>query len=185
MPYYDSGDENIDPIEPWSLSVSEKRARALLRRFLKDDPEAVRAELLAEIRDTREPTDWPATRLGRSFEELLEATKELRTRVKAKEALKAQARARREAAKAEKQRQARMEEMKTSPNAWLAEAEQTAAARGNVNYKAAADILADLREAIGGDKGKELACDGAKELAKAHPTLKMLKSALRKRGLLD
>lgn len=91
----------------------------------------------------------------------------------------------REAAKAEKTRQARMEKMKASPKTWLTKAEKTAAAGGTVNYNAAAEILADLREAIGGEKGKKRAHDCAKKIAKAHPMLNMLKSSLRKRGLLD
>jgi hypothetical protein len=78
-----------------------------------------------------------------------------------------------------------MEKMKASPKTWLAKAEKTVAARGTENYKAAAEILADLREAIGGEKGKKLAHDCAEKMAKAHPTLSILKSSLRKRGLLD
>ena len=57
-------------------------------------------------------------------------------------------------------------------------------ARGTENYKAAADILADLREAIGGDEGEKIARKHAAHLAKKHPTLTRLKSSLRKRGLL-
>ncbi|QDT10799.1 hypothetical protein [Planctomycetes bacterium K23_9] len=53
------------------------------------------------------------------------------------------------------------------------------------NYKAAAEILADIREAVGDEAGKQLAHDCAKKIVKAHTTLNMLQSSLRKRGLLD
>ncbi|EMI16603.1 hypothetical protein RMSM_06472 [Rhodopirellula maiorica SM1] len=174
-----------DPIAVWSQSISEVRSRALLRRCLKEDPVAVKAELLAEIRDSGSVVDWPTTVRGRSLEVLLTAADELREQENKKEAKKAQAKAVREAAKAEKERQARMEKMKSSPETWLAQAEKSAAARGTVNYKAAAEILADLREAIGGETGKRLAHDCAKKLVTAHPTLSLLKSSLRKRGLVD
>ncbi|MBB3204891.1 polyhydroxyalkanoate synthesis regulator protein [Rhodopirellula rubra] len=127
----------------------------------------------------------PTSSLERSLEALIEAADKLREKANKKQAKKAEAKARREAAKAEKQRQARMEEMKSSPKTWLTQAEKTAAAGGTHNDKAATDILADLREAIGGDRGKKLARDRAKKIAKAHPTLNMLKSSLRKGGLLD
>ena len=183
-PELNFNDDGEDAIELWSFGISEARSRALLRRFLKDDPTAVKAELLAEIRDGGTVVEWPATAINRTLEELLAATDKLRDQENEKQAKKAQAKARREAVKAEEARQARMTKMKLSPQTWLTQAEKTAAAGGTDNYKTAADILADLREAIGGEKGKQLACDCAAKIAKTHPTLNMLKSSLRKRGLL-
>ena len=78
-----------------------------------------------------------------------------------------------------------MKEMVASPAAWLTKAEKLADARGTDNYKAAADILADLREAIGGEEGDKIARRHAAHLAKKYPTLNQLKSSLRKRGLLE
>lgn len=174
-----------DPVQEWSRSISEARSRALLRRLLKEDPASLKAELLAEIRDSGSAADWPTTVRGHSLDELLLLANELREKANAAKRKKELARAKREVAKAEKERQTRMEKMKASPKTWLAKAEKTVAARGTENYKAAAEILADLREAIGGEKGKKLAHDCAEKMAKAHPTLSMLKSSLRKRGLLD
>ncbi|SMP60255.1 hypothetical protein SAMN06265222_106341 [Neorhodopirellula lusitana] len=185
VPGFDAKNGDQDPIQEWSGSISDARSRALLRRLLKEDPASLKAELLAEIRDSGSVVDWPTTVLGRSIDELLSSTDELREKANAMEEKKELAKAKREAAKAEKERQARMEKMKASPKTWLARAEKTAAERGTVNYQAAAEILADLREAIGGEKGKKLAHNCAVKMAKAHPTLSMLKSSLRKRGLLD
>jgi hypothetical protein len=78
-----------------------------------------------------------------------------------------------------------MKEMVASPAKWLRKAEEMAKARGTENYKAAADILADLGEAIGGEEGDKLARRAAAQLAKKYPTLNLLKAALRRRGLLD
>ena len=93
--------------------------------------------------------------------------------------------AKREAEKAEQLRQVRMKEMVKDPQRWLREAEKLADARGTDNYKAAADVLADLREAIGGDEGRTITEKQAAHLAKKHPTLSHLKSQLRKRGFLS
>ena len=75
--------------------------------------------------------------------------------------------------------------MISDPQKWLAESERLADERGTSNYKLAAEILADLQEAIGGAKGKALARKHAAHLARKHPTLNHLKSSLRKRGILD
>lgn len=72
-----------------------------------------------------------------------------------------------------------------SPKHWLDEASALAEARGRDNYKAAAAILADMQEAIGGDEGKKITRKHAAHLTKKHPTLTQLKGSLRKRGLLD
>ena len=78
-----------------------------------------------------------------------------------------------------------MKEMVASPATWLTNAEKLADARGTDNYKAAADILDDLREAIGGEEGDQIARRHAAHLAKKYPTLSRLKASLRKRGLLE
>lgn len=95
------------------------------------------------------------------------------------------AKAKRAAEKNEEQRKKRMQEMVKEPNKWLLESEKLADARGIDNYKMAAELLFDLREAVGGEKGEKIAKAHAAHLAKKHPTLSQLKSSLRKRGLLD
>ncbi len=47
------------------------------------------------------------------------------------------------------------------------------------------ELSTGLCEVIGGEAGQQLAHDFAKKIAKTHPTLNMLKSSLRKRGLLE
>ena len=77
-----------------------------------------------------------------------------------------------------------MKQMLEEPKTWVRKAEELAELRGRDNYHAAADILADLREAVGGDEGEKIARKHAAHLTKKHPTLNILKSSLRKRGLL-
>ena len=78
-----------------------------------------------------------------------------------------------------------MKEMVKQPKRWLREATKLVDARGTANYTTAAEILADLREAVGGDEGETITRNHAAYLAKQHPTLTHLKSSLRKRGLLE
>jgi hypothetical protein len=172
-------------LEDWVRSLSVEQSKTLLARFLVEDSQAIKMETLAEIREAQPPISWPTTDKKRTFSQLLEIGKVLRseeTRIRQREA---DAKAKRDAAKAEKERQARMKEMAASPATWLAKAEKLADARGTDNYKAAADILADLREAVGGEEGNKLARRHAAHLAKKYPTLNQLKSSLRKCGLLD
>ena len=102
-----------------------------------------------------------------------------------KERVKREAQAKRKAAKRQREREDRMKEMVKEPNKWLRKTEKLAEARGTKNYEAAAEILADLREAVGGDEGDRITRQHAAHLANKHPTLTHLKSSLRKRCLLD
>jgi hypothetical protein len=173
------------PVAQWVESLDDQRAKEVLHRMLVGDTASEKARLLAEIRDSQIPDGWPTSDKQRTFDELLEETAVLRAEEDAKQARKAQAKARREATKAERQRADRMKEMRTDPDKWLREAERLADARGTHNYKAAAEILHDLREAVGGEEGDKITRRHAAKLAKKHPTLNQLKSSLRKRGLLE
>lgn len=173
------------PVAPWIKSLDNQRASDLLLELLTGDTAGVKARTLAEVRDSQPPSHWPTTDKRRSFAELLGQTEDLRSDENAKAARKAEAKAKREAAKAERRRAKRMEEMVKDPQKWLRKSEQLVDARGTANYKAAAEILYDLREAIGGDEGKKITRRQAAHLAKKHPTLTHLKGSLRKRGLLE
>jgi hypothetical protein len=148
------------------------------------DSLAVKAELLATIRDSADTIDWPMVPKGRTLAAPTERTEALRRDQSVKEEKRRQAKEKREAAKAERERQKRMKQMLEDPQQWLRKAGQLVDARGTDNYRAAADILADLREAIGGDEGEKITRKHAAHLTKKHPTLNVLKSALRQRGLL-
>ncbi len=179
-------DESTDQtFARWIKALNNQRAKDLLLQFLIGNTASLKARLLAEIRDSQTPDGWPTTDKQRSLAELLEQTATLRSHENAKQARKAQAAAKRKAVKAERERAARMKAMVKDPQKWLRDAEQLVDARGTHNYKAAAEILYDLREAVGGDEGDKITRRHAAHLAKKHPTLNHLKSSLRKRGLLE
>lgn len=178
-------DDSQDNPARWINALDEQPAKDLLLQFLTGDMARVKANVLAEFRDSQKPNGWPTSDKQRRLDELLRVTTALRTKEDAKQARKAQAKAKREAAKAERERADRMKEMLKNPEQWLRRAERLVDARGTRNYKAAADILHDLREAIGGAEGDKITRRSAAHLAKKHPTLNHLKSSLRKRGLLE
>ncbi len=169
----------------WAEALSKQRAKDLLLQLLIGDTASIKASLIAEIRDSRTPGGWPTSERQRSIDQLLQTTAALRAQEDAKQTRKAQATAKREAAKAERERANRMKEMLKDPSKWLFEAELLFDARGTHNYKAAAEILHDLRESVGGDEGDRIARRHAANLVKKHPTLNRLKSSLRKHGLLE
>jgi len=177
-------DQSQDHAARWVNALDERPAKDMLLRFLTGDTAGEKARLLAAIRDSQTPDGWPTSDKQRTFGELLQKTAALRVDEDAKQVRKAQAKAKREAARAERERADRMKEMLKNPDKWLRESERLVDAGGTDNYKAAAEILHDLREAVGGDEGDKMARRHAANLAKKHPTLNHLKSSLRKRGLL-
>ena len=170
--------------ETWVDTLSHDDCRQLLLKLLAEDAAVVKAEMLATVRDSGPKIDWPVDALGRSFDDLLERTEELRAAYEAKEQKKRDALARREAAKQQQDRKNRMKEMAKAPHKWLREVDKLVAARGTQNYQAAGEILVDLRDALG-DEGAEITRTHAAHLATKHPTLKHLKSMLRNQGLLE
>ena len=119
------------------------------------------------------------------MDQLQDLCESLRQKEEEKLSRAAVAKAKREADKAEKQRQTRMTEMKSAPEPWLAKAAKLVEERGTDNYREAASILSDVREAVGGEEGNKIARKHAAHLAKKYPTLNVLKSSLRKKQLLD
>ena len=99
--------------------------------------------------------------------------------------LPALAKAKQKADKTEQLRQARMMAMKADPETWLKNVSNLVEQSGTDNYREAASMLADLREAVGGEKGSALARGHAAHLAQKYPSRKLLKSFLKNQGLLS
>lgn len=75
--------------------------------------------------------------------------------------------------------------MARSPQKYLDEVNKHVAMRGREHYDQAAQILGDIREAIGGEEGDKISRKHSAHLKEKHPTLKMLTGALRRKGLLS
>lgn len=169
----------------WVNSLDERSVKDRLLRLLVGDPAREKAKLLVEIRESRTPDGWPSSDMGRTLDELLNGAETLRADEKAKQARKSQEAAKRQAAKAQRERVERVKEMRNDPAPWLRKVDTLVNAKGTANYKAPAEILRDLREAVGGAEGNKITRLHAAHLVEKHPTLTQLKGSLRKQGLLE
>ncbi|XZE19630.1 hypothetical protein SH449x_004956 [Pirellulaceae bacterium SH449] len=185
IPTLNSKALQVDLAGAWLSTISESRRNEILQRLISEDPVALKAELLSEMRESQETPVWPVEPPTRTVAQLFESCALLREKADLKEKQKAAAKAKREAEKAEKLRQARMVEMQSDPEKWLTQASKLVEERGTPNYREAASILADLRDAVGGEQGNQIARRHAAHLAMKYPTLNVLKSSLRKKELLD
>lgn len=185
IPSFNAQGFQEDSEKAWLKSITDSRRAEIIQRLLLEDPVALKAELLSEIRDSHEAVGWPVESSIRTMAQVLGKYELLRQKENEKQERQAEAKAKREAQRAEKQRQARMIEMKSAPEAWLKKASNLVEERGTDNYREAASILADLRDALGGEQGSKIARTHAAHLAKKYPTLNVLKSSLRKCGLFD
>ena len=176
-------------IAPWLKTLSVKQAKDYLKQLLVGDTMAIKAETLAEIAEQNQLAlklpAWPTVNLSRTYKDLLQLTAGLREDYDAKEEKKRKAKAKRAAAKKQKEREKRLAAMVKDPQKWIAETDRLVGERGTASYKQAAEILADLKEAIGGAKGAQIAHQHAAHLANKYPRLNHLKSSLRKSGVWD
>lgn len=172
-------------VADWVKALPAAEARATVQRFLTEDAASVKTEIFRTVRQQTNTIAWPVAVSSRTLEQLLNRTYELRTDANAAEDLRIAAENKRIAAEQEKQRQKKMKQMVEDPAKWLQHVDQCVKLRGRDNYEAAAQTLADLSEAIGGVEGPAMATEHAMKIKKTNPTLTMLTSALKKKGLLD
>jgi hypothetical protein len=185
IPTFNAQGTQYDSIKTWMAGIAGSRRNEIIQRLLSKNQAAVKAELLSEICASQPAATWPVEPATRNAGQLLKTCDVLRQRKNEILKKKAAAKVKREAENAEKLRQARMIEMRSDSEPWLKKASKLAEERGTDKYRDAASILADLRDALGGERRKKIARYHAAHLAKTFPTLTMLKSSLRKFGLLD
>ena len=185
IPMFNAQGSQVDSVKAWFTTITDSRRNGIIQSLLSEDPVALKAVLLSEIRDSQQVPSWPVEPPTRTVALLRQMCESLRQKEDEKEKKQAAAKAKREADKAEMKRQARMAEMKSAPDSWLTKVSKLVGERGTDNYREAASILADLRDAVGGEQGNNIARKHAAHLAQKYPTLNVLKSSLRKKQLLD
>jgi hypothetical protein len=158
----------------WLNSLDTATSHKWLLRFLTGEPMATRTACLQTFRKSRKLPPWPVVKGTRTLAQLVQRANEL--------AEEAQVR---EEKRKERARRKRLAEMARSPQKYLDEVNKHVAMRGREHYDQAAQILSEIREAIGGEKGEKVARKHAAHLRKKHPTLNMLIGALRRKGLLS
>lgn len=159
-------------VDDWLANQTPETLRALMRRVLQDDAAAVRAESLAAMRNQSGKATWPANDSSRTLEQLRELAGE-----------KADRRKRREQASEQRKLRRRLAKLRDDPSATIAEAEKLIGSRSTANYRNAAKLLAELRDAVGGEEGSRIADQAARQIAKKFPTLRNVKRAFKEEGL--
>lgn len=172
-------------VADWVETLKAAEAKRLLQRMLREETALVKTEILASIHQTCGAPTWPTASIGRTTHELAECAARLRTEEIARVQKQRKAAAQRAETKRLRERLDRMKQLTEVPRRWLREATKLVGQRGTENYEQAAEILADLGDAVGGEEGKKMVRRHAAHLVAKHPTLNRLKASLRKRELLD
>jgi hypothetical protein len=157
----------------WLRQQSEADKNAWLEELMSNPESRIRLKLLTQFREEQPGVGWPTAPSTRTIAELEEAAKPIRegARVKAK-------------ADATRKRAKYLRDIAADPASTLKKTEELVSLRSTENYGQAAQLLADLREALADSGGPEIAEKQAQKLRKANPTLRLLVSALRKKGFL-
>jgi hypothetical protein len=159
--------------DAWLRGLPEAKKDAWLARVMADAQSAVRRELIAEFRKSQGVSSWPTARLGRTVAALQAAAEEV-----AREA------AQKKAAAAARKRAKQHAAMAADPARTLREVDELVAQRGGDSYRQAAELLAELREALAGGPQADLPEKQARALKEKHPTLRLLTSELKRKGFL-
>lgn len=159
-------------VDGWLARQTPETLRALMWRVLQDDAAAVRAESLTAIRHQSGKASWPTGGGTRTFEELRETAR-----------ARADQRKKREQASKKRKVDKRLAKMRKDPSATISDAEKLVQSRSTDNYLEAAKLLAQLRDAIGGDEGSRIADQAARKIVKKYPTLSYVKRAFKEEGL--
>jgi hypothetical protein len=157
----------------WLQGLPQATKDAWLVECMTDPRAGVRRDMVAEFRKYNQAPHWPTVCRDRTIAELHAAATEIEHKATRQAAAKAAA------AKARKRAA-----MAADPVPTLRETEKLVAQRSGDAYDQIATLLAELREALADSRQAGLAEQQAQKLKKSYPTLKLLTSALRRRGFL-
>jgi hypothetical protein len=167
-------DDADETLTAWIEKQSKDELRGIVRRMLQTNAPASRAEILAQIGDSVKAPAWPTAEPTRTLADLRQAADEIR-----------EARHRQEKIARDAARRQRIAAIAADPDKSIAKVNELVKERSTRSYEQAAQLLADLREALGPKSGPARAREIAQKLRKAHPRNRLLISALRKHQLLD
>jgi hypothetical protein len=166
-------DDVEDEYTSWLQRQSETMKNTWLAQLLADPNATVRREILAAFQKDQRKSAWPTVPSDRTVAQLRTAAEEVQQQMD-----------RATAEKAARARAKKLSQMQADPSRTIAETERLAEQRSRDSYDQIATLLADLREALAGTEQADLPDEQARTLRQKHPTLKMLVSALRKKGFL-
>jgi hypothetical protein len=158
----------------WLEKQTKDSLRKLTQLLLTGDAAAARAATLARVREETGAASWPAAESSRSLAQLIARAEGFRER-----------RLLLERQEMEEERRLRLAAMAADPRKAIDGVMELVKERTIESYEQAASELADLREALGPERGPAEARAVAEALRSEYPRLRTLTAALRKRNLLD
>jgi hypothetical protein len=162
-----------ETLKGWVSKQSKDDLQSLVGRLLGADAARARAEVLSRIRDEMGVPAWAMAEPTRTLGELRQSAAQVGER-----------RTRREQQAHEAKRRKRLAAIAADPQTTIANVEKLVKVHAVANYEQAARELAELREALGPERGPIEARDVAERLRRENPRLNRLGAILRKHGLL-
>jgi hypothetical protein len=160
-------------VRAWLRGRDKQELVELCAKWLADESNAVRADTLQAIRDAQPAAAWQLLPDSRTLADVQNTAQGLEKK-RNKRKLQADQRARRR----------RLEKMARDPKQTLKEVDALVSRRNSADYQQAAQLLIDLREALGPEKGPLLVCTQAAALRRKYAGRNQLISVLKKSGLL-
>lgn len=157
----------------WVARQPKAKKDAWLVELLTDPGSTIRSKIQADFQKASPGRSWPTVRAGRTIAELMAQAEVIE-----------QDRAKAQAAEAARQRASRLKKMAADPKPFLRETERLVATRSTHAYGQAAELLAELREALSDTSHAGLAEEQARKLKAKNPTRHRLTSELRSRGFV-
>jgi len=157
----------------WLASQPEVDKNRWLIELMNEPNSTVRAEILAEFHRSQLTRPWPTVRRDRTLSQLQAAAERWQHAADQKAA-----------AREQRQRLKKLAGIAADPQPFLQQAEELVGKRTTAAYREAAELLAEVREALAGKSQSNLAERHAEKLKANHPTLRTLTSALRREGFL-
>ncbi len=161
-------------VASWIAKQPEKSVRELAEQLLSSAGDEARAETLAQIRNQTPTAAWATAEPTRTYVQLAELSEEVR-----------KVREQKQKRRADAAHSKRLKAIAADPSAVERRVEDLVKMRSTYCYRQAAEELAHLREALGPEDGPGNANRVAERLRRSNPTLRLLVSELRKKGLLD
>ena len=157
----------------WLCQQTEATKDTWLMALMNGSKPQLRSEMLAQFRKDQPSQAWPTVKCDRTIAQLKAEAIEIQRKMDHKAA-----------AKAARKRAAKFAKMVADPSPYLRETEQLVAWRSTDTYQQAAQLLADLREALIDTKQSDLAEHQARKLKRMNPPLNHLTAALRRKGFI-
>jgi len=169
-----AGDDTGNPYVQWLGGQPAATKDAWLAAWMDGSDISIRRKILAQFK-SEQPADsrWPTAKSSRTMAQLLARAEQIHADLK-----------RKADARAARKRAGLLAKMAENPAPYLDKSEQLIKGRSGDTYRKAAQLLADLREAVANTGQKDLAEKQARKLKDKNPTLHLLTRALRDKGFI-